>query len=316
MRSHRLIAFSIVAFAVSTAAQNSTNPQTGVGVQSQTSASAGTTIQTSSQPSGTSQKPARETSAAASGSASGSSSTSASAGGNSASLAANTPLQANLLTTLDSKHNKPGDKVEAQTTRAVKKDGRVVLAKGTRLVGHVTQAQARDSANAESSLGVLFDNAVTKDGQQIPMHLAIQALATSTAETSAAAGAGESAMMSDSGSAMAGARSSGGGLVRGVGGTAGAVGNTASGIAGGAGQTVNGSLGSTTGAAASAAKGGTHGLDAAGQLTSTSSGVFGLEGLNLSSTANNSTGASVVTSASRNVHLDSGTQMVLSVMPN
>jgi hypothetical protein len=53
------------------------------------------------------------------------------------------------------------------------------------------------------------------------------------------------------------------------------------------------------------------GLNTAGQLTSNSQGVFGLNGLNLSSTASNSTQGSVITSAGKNVRLDSGTRMLL-----
>jgi hypothetical protein len=39
-----------------------------------------------------------------------------------------------------------------------------------------------------------------------------------------------------------------------------------------------------------------------------------LRGLNLASAASNQTEGSLVTSAERNVHLDSGTQMLLTVM--
>jgi hypothetical protein len=53
------------------------------------------------------------------------------------------------------------------------------------------------------------------------------------------------------------------------------------------------------------------GLNAAGQLTSNSQGVFGLNGLNLNAAASNATQGSVITSAGKNVHLDSGTRMLL-----
>jgi hypothetical protein len=39
--------------------------------------------------------------------------------------------------------------------------------------------------------------------------------------------------------------------------------------------------------------------------------VFGLNGLNLSSAASNSAEGSLITSAGKNVHLDSGTQILL-----
>jgi hypothetical protein len=52
-------------------------------------------------------------------------------------------------------------------------------------------------------------------------------------------------------------------------------------------------------------------LNAAGQLTSNSQGVFGLNGLNLNAAASNATEGSVITYAGKNVHLDSGTRMLL-----
>jgi hypothetical protein len=63
-----------------------------------------------------------------------------------------------------------------------------------------------------------------------------------------------------------------------------------------------------------ASAGSTGGLNAAGQLTSNSTGVFNLEGMDLSSAVSNGTQASVVNSATHNVHLASGTQMVLQVV--
>ena len=60
-----------------------------------------------------------------------------------------------------------------------------------------------------------------------------------------------------------------------------------------------------------ASKGAVGGLNAAGQLTSSSQGVFGLQGVNLSSTTAGARQGSVITSAGKNLHLDSGTQMLL-----
>ncbi|MBZ5647244.1 MAG: hypothetical protein LAN37_08490 [Acidobacteriia bacterium] len=51
----------------------------------------------------------------------------------------------------------------------------------------------------------------------------------------------------------------------------------------------------------------------AGRLTSSANGVIGLPGLHLSSIASSSTQGSLLTSSARDVHLDSGTQMVLRI---
>jgi hypothetical protein len=308
----KILALAAFAVAISTAAQNSTNSQPGADAKTETSASAGIAAGSSQQPATSNQKPSRQASAAASGSGSESTSASAGAGGNSLNLASNTPVEANLVTALDAKHSKPGDKVEARTTEPVKQDGHVVLAKGTELVGHVTLSQARGSGNAESSLGMVFDNAVTKDGQQLPLHLSVQALAASATQSEAALGGDDAGMMAGGG-AMGGAARSGGGLAGGAGGAVGGAVGSATGVAGYAGQSVGGSLDSTAGAASGVASR-ARVPNAAGQLTSTSSGVFGLEGMKLTSAVSNSAEGSVVSSTSRNVHLESGTGMVLSVM--
>ena len=73
-------------------------------------------------------------------------------------------------------------------------------------------------------------------------------------------------------------------------------------------------MNSTTNAAGSVAgtsKGAVGGLNAAGQLTSNSQGVFGLSGLSLNAAASNATQGSVITSTGKDVHLDSGTRMLL-----
>ncbi|HYL63063.1 MAG TPA: hypothetical protein VE077_10620, partial [Candidatus Methylomirabilis sp.] len=234
-------------------------------------------------------------------SASASASASANAGPASASLSTGTTVNADLATALDARKCHPGQRVVAQATQDVKQDGHVVLRKGTRLIGHVTEAEAKTKANAESSLGIVFDEAVMKDGQTVPFHAAIQALA----EAQSAAMVGDDGLMS-SGDAMGSAGTMGSGGSRGglLGGAGGAVGSTA-GMAGGAagslGQTAGGTLRNTTSAAGSAA-GAAGGLNAAGQLTSTSSGVFGLHGLSLDSAASSATEGSVVTSKAGSVH--------------
>jgi hypothetical protein len=247
---------------------------------------------------------------AASASAASSSSALANAGPASAGFSNGTAVNADLLTTIDARKCHPGQRVEAKTTKDVKEGKHVVLRRGTRLIGHVTEAQAHTKAHAESAVGIVFDEAVIKKGETVPFHASIQALAT--AQSMANAGLGDDDMMAGGGAgAMGGGAVGGGGGL--VGGAAGAVGSTA-GMAGGAagnlGRTADGSLQSTTSAAGSTS-GNLRGLNAAGQLTSTSSGVFGMRGLNLSSSASNATEGSVITSANRNVHLSSGTQMLL-----
>jgi len=101
-----------------------------------------------------------------------------------------------------------------------------------------------------------------------------------------------------------------GGVTSTAGGAVGAVTNTAANTGGVAGGTLN-SAANAGGSITGASKGAVGGLNAAGQLTSNSQGAFGLNGLNLNAAGSNATQGSVITSAGKNVHLDSGTRMLL-----
>lgn len=334
MTRYGILAAVVLALGMSTNAQSSPSNQVNASAQAQTNASA-TASASASKPSdqgNSTNKQDSKTSHTKSASALGnaSSAASGSANGNSLSIASGTPIEATLVTPVDAKHSKPGDPVVAKTTQDVKQHGQTVLKKGSRLTGHVTQAEARSKGNSESTVGMVFDNAVMKNGQRVPMNLSIQALAASANETSADFANDQGAIdsVSQTGAGFAGARPApggsgmvrgGGSAVGGVGGTVGGVSNvaggatssvsTVGGAAGNVGETAGGTLGATTRSAGSVG-----GLNTAGQLASGSSGVFNLQGLNLTSAASNGTTASVVNSTSRNVHLDSGTQMVLQVV--
>lgn len=230
-----------------------------------------------------------------------------------AGLANGTAFNAALSSPVDSKKCKPGDAVNARTTEAVKSAGKTIIRKGAKLVGHVTKASARGKGEAESELGIVFDKAILKNGEEIPLHVAIQALAS--AQGSASMAGDEMDTMgglsgSAAGSGMAGGRGAIGGVTSAAGGAVGTVTNTAANVGGAANGTLN-SAASAGGNVAGATRGAVGGLNAAGQLASNSQGVFGLHGLNLSARGSNATEGSVITSAGKNVHLDSGTRMLL-----
>ena len=282
-------------FAVSASAQSQAGAQAGAQASGQASVQAGRTeAQTSASSS---------TSAAAT----------AQNGQANAGLANGTAFNAALASPLDSKKCKPGDEVSARMTEAVKSEGKTVIPKGSKLLGHVTQASARAKGETESALGIVFDKAMLKNGQEIPLNVAIRALASAQGSASMAGdemdtmgGPGGSA----AGSGIAGGRGAIGGVSSAAGGAVGTVTNTAANVGGVASGTVD-SAASAGGNVAGASRGAIGGLNTAGQLTSNSQGVFGLNGLNLSAAASNSTAGSVITSAGKNVHLDSGTRMLL-----
>src|SRR5882757_7623701 len=275
-------------FSMSAAAQS----QTGAQTSTQTSVRAG------------------QTQGEASGNASAATSASAQNGQANGSLAAGSAFNAALSSPIDSKKCKPGDEVTAHTTEAVKSEGRTVIPKGSKVVGHVTQAAARAKGESESALGIVFDKAILKNGQEIPLSAGIQALASAQSGVSAAGSDMDAMGASGAGSGMAGGRGGVGGVTSAAGGAVGAVTNTAANVGGVAGGAVN-TAAKAGGSVAGASKGAVGGLNAAGQLTSNSQGVFGLNGLNLSAAASNTTQGSVITSAGKNVHLDSGTRMLL-----
>lgn len=85
------------------------------------------------------------------------------------------PVQ--LTKTIDAKKVKTGDPVEAKVTQDLKtRNGEVVVPKDTRVLGHITEAQARSKEQTESEIGIAFDHAVVKDKGDVPLPMSIQAI--------------------------------------------------------------------------------------------------------------------------------------------
>lgn len=240
-----------------------------------------------------------------SGSASQSTSTSADKSGAQAAasnqLAAGSTIQATLAKPVDARKNKAGDEIAAKTTADVKSNGQVVIPKGSKIIGHVTEAKARAKGESNSTIGVAFDRAMLKDGREIPLSASIQAIARSE-ESASAATMGDEAMTGG----RAGGMSSG--HAGPAGGTMGGVAHTAGAATGAVTNTTN-----TVGNAAGGTLSGAGSAASTTRISSNSQGVIGLKGLSLNAEAANSTQGSVISSNSQNVRLDSGTQLVLRV---
>lgn len=234
----------------------------------------------------------------------------AGAGDLSAALTSGTAMQAELNKTVDAKKAKAGDEVSAKLTQDVKSNGHVVLHKGSKLVGHVTEAQARSKESTESKLGIVFDKAVLKGGQEVSFNSVIQAVAPPLQATSSLAGDESSSLGGSMGGSSMGRSTPSGGSP--LGGAVGGVTNTAGSAVGGVGSTAGNVAGSTTGAVSGAANG-TVGAAANGALGATSRGVIGMQGLALNTAAAGSAQGSVISSNTQNVKLDSGTRMVLQI---
>jgi hypothetical protein len=237
------------------------------------------------------------TSVAAGQAASVNASSNAAAPGNSTTLSEGSTLHAELIHSLDAKHVKPGDQITAKVTEDVTSNGKVVVHKGSKVLGHVTEVQTRDKEHPNSKLGIAFDKVVFSSGEEMAFNGVLQAIAAparAAADTSADQNAGINEPVGGAARSPNSGRGPGG-----MGGTAGGAVSTVGGTTGPATPTV----GSAGGTARGAATGET--------LTNTSRGVIGLQGLTLNSAATGSAPGSTITSPTQNVKLEGGTQMLL-----
>ena len=224
-------------------------------------------------------------------------------GGAAPAVTIGTRFKAELKSTLDARKVRAGQQVTAVTTSNVKEDGRVVLPKGTKLLGHVTEVSAESHGHAGSSIGVLFDEAVTKKGEHIPIAAAISGVfrASSMLDDDMAMGPPNEPGMPTGGMPANGGER--GGVMGGVASTAGATVNGAAGVAGGlpgmAGA--NGALGA--------------GAGAAGQVTDSNGRPLGIQ---MPSLANIAAGTvqqgSVLTTYRGNLRVNAGTDVQLQVI--
>ena len=261
----------------------------------------------------------------------------------SAAQAAN--VSAELTKKVDSKDAKVGDPVFAKTTSEARLADGTKVPKGSKLVGRVTDVQAKSKENHDAHVAFCFDRAVLRDGRELPVNARVRTLA---APVEAPPPGGSDDLM-----AGRGVQAAGGGMAAGGGG--GLAGNgpgggvhTAAGLAGGATAvagsgmhaagsgidgTVNGAA-SENGALGTGARGvGGAALNSAAGLGGGVSGGAAMPVGNLSgvtfatvnlaadagtggvSAAGGASTATLVTGHNRNVSLYTGSQMTMSVAP-
>lgn len=127
------------------------------------------------------------------------------------------PVNGELVSKLDTKNAKNGDEVVIKTTEKTTIGSGVVLPKGSKITGHVTDVQAHDSNNPNSKVAIQFDHAEIKGGQTMPIKSVLQGLEPAAGSDSAQSspfntGSAPSAPTgSPSGSAAPGSSASGGG---------------------------------------------------------------------------------------------------------
>ncbi len=86
-----------------------------------------------------------------------------------------TRLEAQLQNSLDVRKAKVGDEVVLKTSKAIKSGGRIVVDKGARLIGHVTEVEQKTKANGESRIGLVFDR-LEKGSLEFPISATITSI--------------------------------------------------------------------------------------------------------------------------------------------
>jgi len=200
-----------------------------------------------------------------------------------ASLAGGTGVYAELNGGIDSKKAKAGDAISLHTTEAVKSsDDRTILPRGTKLVGHITQAEARSKGADQSALGMVFDKAILKDGREVPLNVIVQAVGAPIVFP-ASADSSPPADLSSSGTTRTSPMGAHGGPPSAQ--------PPTSGVGSGSRTTLEG--------------------NSSVPLGPNSRGVLGLRGLTLNTVPTNNVLVSMLMSDGKNVHLDSGTRFLL-----
>jgi hypothetical protein len=195
-----------------------------------------------------------------------------------------TIIPVELSKSVDSKKAKPGDKVEAKTAMDLLSHGKVAIPRNTKIIGHVTDAKAHSKGSPDAMVGIAFDRISMKDGREVTIQAAVQAIARPL--QSAAVSSGIRSGSADIPS-----------------------GTTPTTAGGDMGAPVHRSSEHVPSIPSPTSGTGTPGQDSStvAPLGPTSQGVVGMKGLSLKASEQ----SSVISSETDNVRLDSGTQLIL-----
>jgi hypothetical protein len=93
------------------------------------------------------------------------------------------PVSGELVNKLDSKSAKQGDSVVVKTDESLTISPGTEIPKGSKLLGRVTNVQARGDGKENSQIAIQFDRAELKGGQTLPIESVIQSVAPSSDDT-------------------------------------------------------------------------------------------------------------------------------------
>jgi hypothetical protein len=204
-------------------------------------------------------------------------------------LAAGTVVSVELSKSLDARKSKANDRIEARTSMDLLQHGQIVIPRNTKIVGHVTEAKAHSKDSPNSTVGIAFDRVLMKNGRELPLQAAVQAIARPLPPALPLA---SDDSMSPATSGIPSASQEQRPTMAGVSGQPPSTYGTP--YPGGSGSRSDNSTSSNS---------------TVSPLDPASKGVVGMKGFSLTTSGE----VSVVSSNTENVHLDSGTQLVLRV---
>jgi len=88
-----------------------------------------------------------------------------------------TVLSVELSKSLDAKKSKAEARVEARTAIDLLVHGQIVVPRNTKIMGRVTEAKAHSKTSPGSLLGISFERMLLKDGREVPLQATVQAIA-------------------------------------------------------------------------------------------------------------------------------------------
>jgi hypothetical protein len=87
-----------------------------------------------------------------------------------------TLIPAELSKAIDAKKVKAGDKIEAKIVVDLLSEGQVLIPKDSKILGHISDVKTRSKDSKDSMIGIVFDTLSTKDGGELAIQSAIQAI--------------------------------------------------------------------------------------------------------------------------------------------
>jgi len=199
-------------------------------------------------------------------------------------------VQAQLAKSIDAKRAKAGSQIEARLTMDLLSHGKILLPRGTRIIGQIIDAKVRTKQVPESMVEIAFDRIALKSGREIPLKVRVQAVGAPVGAATPDQDVGDLDLARQTESRPAPGP------------------NEMKSILGsypGSRRPAN----SAEGAEDPTVNGGSYG-NTVRSLGPASQGVVGIKGMAISNTAQ----GCAISSTRENVHLSSGTQLVLRLL--